>query len=55
MYDVFHADKAVNYSILKVYNGEFVFHGFQEAIHHAYEPAMCVRQASRQDLALIHT
>jgi hypothetical protein len=53
MYDVFRQGTAVNHNIVKVYDNEFAFHWFQDAVHHAHKLAGCVRQAKRQDSLLV--
>jgi len=53
MYEVLLRGMAVNDNIVKVYDDEFAFHWFQDAVHHAHELAGCVRQAKWQDSPLV--
>jgi len=48
MYDVFCQGTAGNHNIVKVYDDEFAFHSFQDAIHYAHEVVGCICQAKRQ-------
>jgi len=50
---MFRQSTAVNHNIIKVYDNEFSFHWFQDAVHHAHELAGCVRQAKWQESPLV--
>jgi hypothetical protein len=53
MYDMLRQGTGVNFTIVKVYEDEFLFHWLQDAIHHAHELAGCVCQAIWQDSPLV--
>jgi len=53
IYDTFRQSTAVNHTIVKVYDDEFAFHSYHDAIQHAHELAWCVCQANLQKSPLV--